>query len=294
MKHDATVTIIARKLDCLKPHPQQKELFPPLSDIELQCLADDLKKNGLRYPAEILPDGTIVCGHQRVAAAKLLGWAEIDCIVRHDLAAAGNDAIERHLIDDNLNRRQLAELDIARIYRHLKERRISKRTRNGAGDWRDNVGKRFGMTGRTLARWAQVLDAVPGVQQALSQRMLNLTQAIKVASLPPKKQQEIVVGLAAGKKLNVLAATPGVKPPERTERTEGQLGTLLTQLCQLTKQVQRVSTFVSLSDWEQEVLDDAKDVLLNVIDDATRVPAPSCGEFLPMATSRMKSTESSC
>ena len=45
MKHDATITIVVRKLDSLKPHPLQNVLFPSLSNVELQSLADDLKKN---------------------------------------------------------------------------------------------------------------------------------------------------------------------------------------------------------------------------------------------------------
>ena len=34
-------------------------------------------------PLQVLPDGTIISGHQRVRAAKLLGWSHIEAVVRH-------------------------------------------------------------------------------------------------------------------------------------------------------------------------------------------------------------------
>ena len=75
----------------LNPH-SRRYMFRELSDEELQRLADDLKKRGQYKPIEITPNGVIVCGHQRVAAAKLLGLKQIPCRVRHDLTDADPDA----------------------------------------------------------------------------------------------------------------------------------------------------------------------------------------------------------
>ena len=60
---------------------------------EIEALARDMDENGLRDPVEVLPDGTLVTGHQRVRAAGLLGWEEIDVVVRHDLADRGDAAV---------------------------------------------------------------------------------------------------------------------------------------------------------------------------------------------------------
>ncbi len=93
------------KVADLQEHPMQGAVFGDVAQAELDVLVESLRKEGLRYPIEILPDGTIICGHQRVRAANVLGWTEIDVIIRTDLATAGTQAVENHLILDNYARR---------------------------------------------------------------------------------------------------------------------------------------------------------------------------------------------
>ena len=158
-------------IDQLKPHPKQTEVFSDLSEHELQRLVESIEKNGLEHPPEILPDGTLIKGHQRVRAAKSLGWTEIQVIVRNDLAAQGAEAVEEAFITDNLDRRQLGPLEIARCYRRLKalERNspwgLSPREK---GDLRDQLSKRFGVSGRTLDRYERMLDTPQAVQDAVA------------------------------------------------------------------------------------------------------------------------------
>lgn len=91
-------------------HPKQRQFFSPLSPEERRALARDLAENGQREPLEILPDGTIVSGHQRRIAMLDLGWKTAKVVVRRDLVAAGEPAIERRLIEANCSRRQLSKL----------------------------------------------------------------------------------------------------------------------------------------------------------------------------------------
>src|SRR5437763_1950535 len=105
------------KITKLKEHPLQEAVFGDISEEELAALAENMQEHGLREPVEILPDGTIIVGHQRVRAARKLGWKEIDVVVRHDLAAAGPAAVETHFIESNLIRRQLGTLARARCLR---------------------------------------------------------------------------------------------------------------------------------------------------------------------------------
>jgi len=241
-----------RSLSSLQPHPQQAALFPPLSDLELKALANDIERNGLQQPVEILPDGTIICGHQRVAAAKLLGWAEIDCNIRTDLAEAGDEAVEQRLIEDNLHRRQLDELGVARIYRHLKQQRPGKRAGNGAGNLRDELAKRFDGSGRTLDRWAKVLNADPAVQEAVSQRRLTLSEANRIAVLPAKEQRKIVAGLAKGRKLTDLLPSPA---GGRTGRSSAStFERLLPQLQQMTGQFEQLELPAASQPAERNVI----------------------------------------
>ena len=74
-----------RKVDDLRPHPSQSELFKKdLNDFELTQLAGDMQREGLWQPIQISAAGEIINGHARVLFARKLGWKEIDFIVRDD------------------------------------------------------------------------------------------------------------------------------------------------------------------------------------------------------------------
>lgn len=189
-----------RPLDSLKPHPRQFDIFihPPQSEIEE--LASDMRRNGLLTPIETLPDGTIIAGHKRTAAARHLGWSEVDVWVRHDLAEQPAFA-ERRLIEDNLNRRQLDRLERARCYRALRslESRSGELTQTEKGELRDQIGKRLGMSGRNLDRHLRVLQFTPrAVQDAVSADKLGITLAEKVAGLTNAEKEAIATAILGG------------------------------------------------------------------------------------------------
>jgi ParB/RepB/Spo0J family partition protein len=89
-------------LDALREHPRQLEFFTAASKLEIKELAADLRVRGQQEPIHVCPDGTIIRGHRRAAAAKLLGWKTIKALVRHDLADPSNRSTVAELITDNL------------------------------------------------------------------------------------------------------------------------------------------------------------------------------------------------
>lgn len=197
----------------LRPHPMQAELFSDLSEAELKELAADLRENGLVNPVEVLPDGTIIAGHQRVRAAKSLDWTKISCWVRTDLEEAGPAAIEERLVADNLHRRHLDELQIARCYRHLKQLQqdepFGDRVR---GDVRDRLAKRFGYSGRQLDRLTRLLDLPIELQRAYSARTLSQVTASKLVGLPRNNLQRIAERVAHGERAEEVSAEYLTKP----------------------------------------------------------------------------------
>ncbi len=124
------------KIGRLKENTRQADNFGAIPESELAALADDMRRRGQRVPIEVLPDGTVVAGHQRLRAAKRLGWTEIDVIVRYDLVGAGDDAVEAELIADNLYRRHLSPLARARSISRLLE--IEEKASRG---WLTDTGK---------------------------------------------------------------------------------------------------------------------------------------------------------
>src|SRR5262245_21002459 len=92
------------KISRLINHPLQATMFGDLPDAELRALAEDMRANKQKDPVEILPGGIVLAGHQRIRAARLLGWTEVDVVIRYDLAEAGAAEQEKYFIGENLIR----------------------------------------------------------------------------------------------------------------------------------------------------------------------------------------------
>ncbi len=222
--------IVRRPIGSLKPHAEQAELFGDVNDASLQLLADSMDKNGQNDPAEILPDGTIICGHQRVRAGKRLGWEMIDCWVREDLAKQGPAAIKARLIEDNLHRRQLSLLGIARCYLALKEAALENGDdrEDAKEDLRDHLAKRFKKSGKQMERYVQMLDAPPAVQHAFEADKLTQKDVLAVVALDADEQQQIVQRIEDGE------IPKAVVKPYRVAKQDREVG-VETAVKQLTK-----------------------------------------------------------
>ena len=112
-RHLAQPTVVKLRIDLLKPHPSQHAFFSHLPEMQIELLARDMKEHGLQHPIEVLPDYTIIAGHFRVEAARRNKWSHIAAIIRYDLAARGELAVELYVIRDNYLRRQLSPLERA-------------------------------------------------------------------------------------------------------------------------------------------------------------------------------------
>jgi len=190
-----------RNLDDLRPHPLQAKMFPDLSDPELEALSADMQRNDLQHPIEITSDGTIIAGHQRVRAARKLGWKEIDVIVRTDLEGQGSDAIERRLIEDNLNRRQLSGLAKARCIKALHdliETELDSTNWQPRGELKEIIAKRLSLSSREVSRYLLVLETPIAVQNAFDEKKLSLVKAGQVAGLSKEQQDEIAIRITSG------------------------------------------------------------------------------------------------
>jgi len=184
------------KLADLKPHPRQAATFGDQAQVEFERLKKDMKANGLKVPIEVLCDGTIIKGHQRVRAAKELEWTEVDGWVRSDLTV---DNSERELITDNFHRRHFDPVVIARCIKRLVELDNPRsRAESVDGTVRDYLGKQFKMSGRNLARYLSLLKTPREVQDAVSQKKLPLVLAARVASLQSQTQSEIADAIRKG------------------------------------------------------------------------------------------------
>ena len=212
-KKNSKPQLETRRLAQLHPHPDQEKFFKEegeVQDANLRALADDIAKNGLDHPIEVLPKNKAgypknmtIRGHRRCLAMKLLNLKETRVLVRYDLANATRDEIDAEFLRDNLHRRQMDVLSKARAVKALLEkergRKVSRTDWGGFTTARDYVGGLIGMSGRTLDRYIAILETPLEVQEAFRSKRLKLADAARVALLFDDVQASIAAEIRDGK-----------------------------------------------------------------------------------------------
>jgi ParB-like chromosome segregation protein Spo0J len=216
-----------RQVKDLRPYPRQADFFHDIPKRDLLSIVQGLKQ-GIVHPIEVLPKNraglppnTILRGHQRLRAYKLIGAVEIDVLVRYDLADADENTIEREFLVDNVYRRHLDKLGLARVTLRLIQLRRAHPERRLQGaeeeEARDEIGKVIGMSGRNLQRYWNVLRSPREIQEAFRAGQLTLVQAARVAGLSTAEQSEIADAIRAGATPRQAVAT---LPAPRTTKQE--------------------------------------------------------------------------
>ncbi len=137
---------------------------------DLQSLAASMQQHGLLHPPVVKSDNTLVAGHRRIAAARLLGWKEIAVTVINveDLLAA-----ER---DENAERKDFTPTEAVAIGRLIEEqerpvieqcrRENISATKRGhpvqlhsVSDGRKSASEAVGLSGSTYYRAKAVVSA---------------------------------------------------------------------------------------------------------------------------------------
>ncbi len=210
-------TEVEQPLAQLKPHPRQAKYFSDLSPAAIEALAADIRANGLHQPLEITRDGTIVCGHQRWRALQQLGHQQVRCKV-YDRDPLDPQILER-LIGDNIHRRQLSRLDVAKLYAAMKNE-----PHHEAGKLRDYLASVVGgVTGRSLDSYLKILEAPVEIQAAWDQRQLTSAQVQRVIAATPAQQRQIINRIKQGMSPK-LAVSQSLS--KATQATPGRLGDL--------------------------------------------------------------------
>lgn len=240
-------TVTKWKIERLNDHPNQAQLFGDVDEQDLAALAENMRKRGLRDPVEITPDGTVIAGHQRVRAAKRLGWKEIEVVVRHDLAAAGDSAIEEHFIEDNFVRRQLTPLARAKCIKRLMEleegRSADRFGFTRKEELKARIASRMGLSARSVSRYLLLMETPAAVQRLFDRGTIPLIAAGKIALLPKKVQAEIVRRIEAGEKPAAVIAqfTAGGEAADTARAFVRLMSCLRREIPSIRGQASRVS-----------------------------------------------------
>ena len=188
---------------------------------DVDNLAKSIAELGLLNPITIDQDNTLIAGRHRLEAAKLLGWAEIECTVT-DLQGLQAELAE---IDENFVRKNLSVIDFGNLLLRRKEIYETLHPETKAGKAQaiglnkavgNNVAEKFSATSRSFVDdTAEKLGVTPRTVRNQLQTAKNLTpetkeiirsadtnikkkDALKLSRLEPEQQEDAATQLVTG------------------------------------------------------------------------------------------------
>ena len=205
----------------------------PLAPAEVEAMAESLRQIGLLNAIHLLPDGTLVAGNHRRAAAELLGWTHI----RARIVELNEIDAELAEIDENLRRSNLSILEEAEHLLRREELLEAKGARAKPGDNQHTAGDGGGATVAPPPATTAGMAKGAGLSERSAQMRLQIarnldseakaairgtdlasstTQLVELARQPAERQRTIAAMLATGRADNVphavalLDLEPGV------------------------------------------------------------------------------------
>ncbi|MEK6238872.1 MAG: ParB N-terminal domain-containing protein [Planctomycetales bacterium] len=253
----------------LHDHHLQQDYFSPPDDAEIQRMAADIDDRGLQHPIEVVPRNdipdhyVIVAGHKRRLALQRLRRETVPAVVREDFLDQGEEAVERHLISDNLERHNLSPLERARCVLRLVEVRANcsfDNLPNGRrGEYLEAVAEQLGCSRKSVTRWLNIAHyGTESLQLAYDRGELSVDQASRVAALPDEAREEVERAIRAGAAPRTVAAralSSEVAPTSTpTQRYRSFLRTVGPKLDFLLNHLDEVHVDGGASDRQRNVL----------------------------------------
>lgn len=197
----------------LKPHPRQAELFSDLDPEKRKEVKRSIAEQGIRDPIKVLPDYTIVAGHQRWQIAKELGMDQVPVEVLEILQEEG----EYLLVADNTERRgeerdamkKARQAEVLRKYWGVKEGRGGDRRSNAkfafdsGGEICTNektltdVAQAIGENLRTTQNLLSLNNLIPEFQEMISSGRVSRSVGYELAAVPQDHQKEVLQALGS-------------------------------------------------------------------------------------------------
>ncbi|MBF8376354.1 ParB N-terminal domain-containing protein [Alicyclobacillus mali] len=229
-------------IDKLKPHPKNADYYADLTGEKYEELKRSIEVHGIRDPLKILPDGTILAGHQRYRIAKELGIEQVPVAI-YDVSP---EEAEYLLIADNEERRGVDEDPIRKAKRaaFLKEywgvrRGGDRKSNHQIGDLKTaaDVAEAVGVDAKHLNRLLKLNDLIPELQALVSSGKLGTSAAEQLAHLSPEIQRSLYEALGEEIANRTFAETKELRRRlEEAERRDQETARLQAELAELREQ----------------------------------------------------------
>lgn len=121
---------------------------------DIAGLARSIDDVGMLHPVVVRPDGILIAGERRIAAARMLGWTDIPATII-DL-----DAVMRGEIAENTQRKDFAPSEAVAIWQAMKSYQGQPRPETGRGEGRiDRAARATELSTDSLTKAKAVVDA---------------------------------------------------------------------------------------------------------------------------------------
>jgi ParB family chromosome partitioning protein len=239
----------------LEPDPQGVREDPG----EIDGLAATIAEYGLLQPLGVIDIGRsryrVVYGNRRRLAALKLGLERVPCV----LLDPDDPRVFLRQLTENLQRRDLNDLEQARAFQKLREQIALDRGISDENALDDATARLVGLSPRTVRRYLGLLDLPLEIQEYLRKGELNVTQAQHLRRVP-------------------------------NERTQIELARAAVEEGMSAAEISRLASFFAAN--PNLSLDDALHALQQGIDLAAPVPRGASSAAAPAATPLLKGAAS--
>ncbi|MCL6477046.1 MAG: ParB N-terminal domain-containing protein [Peptococcaceae bacterium] len=182
----------------LKPHPKNTDYYSDLTLEKYEEIKRSIEAHGIRDPLKVLPDYTILAGHQRYKIALELGFEKVPVIIM-DIS---EQEAEYLLIADNEERRQSDDDPMKKArraaflkkYWDVRHKSHNLKGQNGLLESKTmkDVANAIGEDESTTKRLLKLNDLIPELQALVSSGELGTTAAYELAYLSPETQKSLL------------------------------------------------------------------------------------------------------
>lgn len=212
---------------------------------DVKEIADSISEVGLLNPITVDDGHTLIAGLHRLEAARLLGWAEIECTVsslrglQAELAEIdenfvhanlppvdyGNLLLRRKEIYETLHPETKATYDGGAFRGNQHQKVVSENFSATTRSFTQDTAEKLGVTPRTIELQVQMAKNLTPETKALIKSndiKITKTDAMKLSRLSPAQQREAASRLAAGDIHSVDEYQPSPEPPSVPYSSSGR------------------------------------------------------------------------
>jgi ParB family chromosome partitioning protein len=172
---------------------------------DLRGLAATIREFGVLEPLGVRKVGDgyrLVYGNRRRAAAILAGLTEVPCIILEDRA---EDDYVIHQLVENMQRRQLGDMEQAEGLAMIRRRLAHRDPRLSESELDERVGRLVGLSARSVQRYLQLRELPAEVRDLIQDEELSVSQAQHLRLIAQPHRQAELARLAVQYDLSAAA-----------------------------------------------------------------------------------------